>query len=145
MGSVPLITFFFLKHAIHVRKHLVYSKRAVSFIWGMNDAPFTNESLFWVDSVQGLEQISLQNSLNWFANHFEWFVQFPARTESSEVVPHSFWVIWEHREHKDLQSIKAKSAKSTVGLQWGSLLVKHCVCCLWTNPQGGYTHSISFK
>jgi len=55
----------------------------------MTDAPFTNASLFGVNYVQRFDQTGWQNRLNWFANHLELFVQFPACTETSEVVSHS--------------------------------------------------------
>ncbi len=41
VGGVPLVPFIFIVFTI-VKKRIVYFKRTVSFIWGMNDAPYTN-------------------------------------------------------------------------------------------------------
>ncbi len=71
---------------IQVKNASIYSKRAVYFSLDNERCPFANDSLFWVNAVQRLDQTIYQTSES-FVNQFEWFVQFPAaRAESSEAV-----------------------------------------------------------
>lgn len=79
-------------NAIHVKKAQFIPSELSFFFLG--HAPFANKSLFWDDSVQGLDQTCRQNGLNWFMNLFEWFVH--------------------------LHSIETKPANATVCLRWRS-------------------------
>ncbi len=96
-------------NAIQVKNASIYSKRAVYFSLGDERCPFANDSYFWVNSVQRLDQTSES------VRESVWMIRsVPCLTR---------WVVWSssHSEFKniksvedvalDLQSIESKSAK----------------------------------
>ncbi len=86
-----------------------------TFLWAMNDAHSWMIHSFESILFKGLVK-PFGKPGNWFANQFEWFVQFPAaHAESSEAVLTQRCNIKSVEDVAlDLQSVESKSAKAIV-------------------------------